>query len=113
MSKTTGAAMGNSIIKVTPEALIQKAEVVKGKISTMETKFTNMKNIVLKSNTYWVGDAGEAHRKTYKEYEPEITEIFKRLTEHVKDLNEMAGVYSDAELTVKEIGESLPTDLIS
>lgn len=113
MSKTTGAAMGNTIIKVSPEALVQKAEVVEGKISTMETKFTNMNNIISKSSTYWGGNAGDAHRKVYKEYVPEITEIFKRLTEHVKDLNAMAGVYSAAESTVKEIEESLPTNLIN
>lgn len=113
MSSTTNSSMGSAVIKVTPEVLIQKAEVVKGKISTMQTAFTNMMNTVSKSNSYWVGDAGDAHRKVYKEYEPEITEIFNRLTEHVTDLNAMAGVYSEAEKAVAEVAESLPTDLIS
>ncbi|WP_455713957.1 WXG100 family type VII secretion target [Anaerosporobacter sp.] len=113
MSKTTGAGIGGGIIKVTPETLYQKAEAVQDKISTMQTKFNNMLDVVSKCNSYWIGNAGDAHRKIYKEYEPEITEIFKRLSEHVTDLNAMAGVYSDAEKTVKEVAENLPTNLIS
>ena len=113
MSDTISPSLGAAVIKVSPEILVEKANVVKGKISTMQTSFSDMLSSVSNSNSYWIGDASDAHRKVYKEYEPEITEIFKRLSEHVIDLTAMAGVYSDAEKAATEVARNLPTDLLS
>ncbi|WP_167955884.1 WXG100 family type VII secretion target [Anaerosporobacter faecicola] len=113
MSDTGSSSTSTAIIKVSPEVLVEKAAVVKEKISNMQTAFTNMMNVVSKSKSYWIGDASEAHRKVYKSYETEVTEIFNRFSEHVVDLTKMAGVYEKVEKEVAEVAENLPTDLIS
>lgn len=98
---------------VTPEALYTKSEQVLTAINSMKSEFDGIKSIMNKTASYWIGDAGDAYRKSYKEQEPEIDTIFKRLMEHVTDLNQIAGQYVQAEQKAQALAqESLPADVI-
>jgi WXG100 family type VII secretion target len=112
MAITQELSFGSVTLKVTPEVLHTKAEVVNTKVSSMTKEFGKMNTLIARSNSYWVGKAGEVHRKTYQEKQPDIEEIFKRLSEHVTELHQMATVYMNAEKTIKEVAEALPNDII-
>ncbi|MBE5961763.1 MAG: WXG100 family type VII secretion target [Lachnospiraceae bacterium] len=113
MAATGNASFGAVTFKVTPEVLEQKANTVSSKITSMLREFQNMKNTVTKSSSYWIGDAGDLHRKVYGEKEPDIEEIFLRLKEYVTDLQQIARQYTQTENEVKDVVQALQDDVIS
>ncbi|BCN29977.1 WXG100 family type VII secretion target [Anaeromicropila herbilytica] len=112
MQITQDLSFGSVTLKVTPEVLHSKAEIVNTKISSMSKEFDKMCSLIAKSNSYWVGKAGEVHRNTFTEKKPDIEDIIKRLNEHVTELHQMATVYTSAETAAKEVAEALPNDII-
>lgn len=96
------------VIKVTPEEMISAASELSGYVSTMNECFQQMKNTMQQSESYWVGEAGEAHRKLYQDQVAKTEEIIARYTEHVRDLNTMAGVYTEAEQQAAAVADELP-----
>lgn len=112
MSAGADGLMTDAILIVTPETLEAKAEEVSGYIGKMKAECDKLQSFVNATTGYWIGEAGDAYRKKYMEYEPEIDNMFRRLTEHVTDLQKMANVYADTEAAAMEIAESLPADAI-
>lgn len=110
----SGLSLGNFLTSLTvdPEVMRQKAVTVEGKIREMRSAFDALELTVNKTKGYWIGEAGDAHRAYFTDRKPQIEEIFQRLTEHVRDLNQMASVYSNTEQEVKELSEDLPSDVI-
>lgn len=106
------ANLGNVTIKVTPQELVDKSVEVKGYIDRMTQHFAMLKTLVNKTKSYWQGEGAEVHRKMYEELEPHIDLILKRLGEHPIDLIEIAKNYSDVELKIQNIIETLPGDVI-
>ena len=100
--------MAIGVLKVSPEEMQAAASALSGYIRTMDSCFQTMKRTMSTSSVYWVGEAGEAHRAMYEEQVEETEEIIARYTEHVRDLNTMAGVYSEAEQTAQSAAEELP-----
>lgn len=96
------------VIKVTPEEMAAAASELSGYVSTMNECFQQMKITMQQSESYWVGEAGEAHRKLYQEQVASTEEIIARYNEHVRDLNTMAGVYSEAEAQATAKADELP-----
>lgn len=101
-----------SSLTVDPEVMHQKSVTTGNKINEMKNVFEALEVTVNKTNNYWIGEAGDAHREIFYSAKPEIEEIFLRLSEHARELGEMAAVYSDAENTAAEISEDLPFDVI-
>lgn len=101
-----------SSLKVDPEVMRQKSVAVTFKINKMQKAFTELETTVNKTNSYWIGEAGDAHREFFNSSKPEIEEIFKRLSEHARELGEMAATYSNVEREVTQISEDLPSDVI-
>ena len=106
-------AGGYSRMKVTPEQLTSKAGEVENLIKTLEKQYNELEKIVNKTSGYWIGDAGDLHRKKSKEGKENIQTIIKRWKEHPSDLLKMAGLYQETEQEVEEIANSLPADVIS
>ncbi len=104
--------LGDVTLVVTPEALCAQAVSVSKEINSMQNEFNTVAGIVSRTKGYWIGEAGDAYRKRYAEYKPELEEIFKRLREYVTDLEKMAGVYEAAEAAAGKIAEELPADII-
>lgn len=101
-----------SSLKVDPEVLYQKSVTSGEKISQMKTVFEELETIVNKTTQYWLGEAADAHREFFNSTKPDIEEIFKRLSEHARELGEMAATYANVEREVAQLSEDLPSDVI-
>ena len=99
-------------LTVTPEEMQAAASELSGYVSVMSECFQQMRSTMTQTGGYWVGEAGEAHRKLYQDQTEKIDEIIARYNEHVRDLNEMAGVYSQAEQEAAAMVEELPMSLL-
>lgn len=104
--------IANVQIKVSTEVLKAKADEVSAKISNMKNYFEEVEGLISGTNGYWIGEAGDLHRKLYNDQKEKIEEIFKRLEEHPKDLLTIALNYEDVEARVEEISTALPGDII-
>ncbi|MBE6707692.1 MAG: WXG100 family type VII secretion target [Ruminococcaceae bacterium] len=98
--------------KVTPDELRAQSVAVSNKVQSIRTRFNEMERTVSSSNTFWNGEAADNFRSVYAGFKDEIAEILSRLSEHITDLEKMAGVYETAENAVNETIESLPSDVI-
>lgn len=99
-------------LTVTPETLLEKATSVQKYIRLMKQDFSNLESTVNGTKSYWIGEAGDAHRNYYESQKEEIETIFARLAEDVRDLQTMSGVYSQTEQQVRELAQELPSDVI-
>lgn len=101
-----------SSLKVEPEIMRQKSVTVQSKITQMKQTFDNLESTVQKTNHYWLGEAADAHREFFNASKSEIEEMFQRLSEHARELAEMASIYSNVEREVTQLSEDLPSDVI-
>ncbi|MCR5526157.1 MAG: WXG100 family type VII secretion target [Lachnospiraceae bacterium] len=102
----------NFQLKVTPETLEQRANEAASKITRLKNYFTEIDAAISKTSGYWLGEAGELHRKIYQEKKEEIDAIIARLERHPVNLMQMAGVYREAEADNVEASSPLMSDII-
>lgn len=100
-------------LKVSPEELSRKAESTASHVSSVRNHFAAMQEAVRRSAGYWVGEAGDVHRRTYEEELPVLEEILKRFQEHSADLLLMSQNYLQTEQEVGAMIQELPSDVIS
>lgn len=101
------------MLKVTPEELKTVSSQVEPLIRKMSEDFNTISELMDSTAGYWLGDAGDMYRKTYKQKEDHISEMIARLSEHPRDLLTMAGVYESSERENVSRSEPLPSDVIS
>ena len=99
-------------LTVNTDVMRQKAAAVEGRIQEMQNAFASLEETVQRTQNYWIGEAGDAHRAYFEKKKPEIEEALKRLSEHVQDLYEMAAVYDNVVRDVTQISKDLPSDVI-
>lgn len=102
----------NGRLLVSPEQMTAAASELSVCIKEMETCFQNMQTTVNGSVSYWEGKAGQAHRELYEKQVSKTEEIIRRYLEHVRDLNEMAGVFAEAEARATALAEELPASIL-
>ena len=102
----------DGILKVTPAALRAKSgefdqnrAVIRSLIEQMNAKVGGMTSI-------WQGDASTAYQTSYNGLKDDIDRLDRMIAEHVRDLNEMAVVYTKAETAVETASQALPKDAI-
>lgn len=105
-------ALASVNIKVTPEKLYLKAESVHKKVMETQKYFEEISNVIGNTKSYWIGDAGECHRKAFEDKKEDIENILNRFKEHSVDLQIIAQQYSDTELKITETISVLPDDVI-
>lgn len=101
-----------STIQVDTSVMVNKADQVSAAISKMEGTFGELQRMVSGTNSYWIGEAGEHHRKMFYEEKEEITEILNRLKEHPSDLKQMAAGYEETEKRLADENQQLRNDYI-
>lgn len=107
------AISGNVELLVTPEVLNHQAVQVEKNVLNMRKKFEAMKTLVEKSKGYWIGDAGDMHRKNYADQSDNIEVMLRRLGEHPGDLRTIAQTYTTSELNIQQsIISALPGDVL-
>lgn len=104
--------IGTAEFKVTPDELRRQSTAVSSTVSSVRNKFSGLERTISSTTSFWKGDASDAFRSVYADFKDEIEEIINRLSEHVVDLEKMAGVYDQAEAKANEIIESLPSDVL-
>ena len=102
---------GQIIVKT--EVLVSQSEEVSKQISNTENAFSELKNLISATSSYWIGEAGEVHRTNYMNRESDVETAIRRLREHVVDLKTMAGVYDEAEKTAQSEAQNLISEVIS
>lgn len=107
------AITGEVHIKVNTTVLNEKAQEVSRSITNMANCFEQLERIISRTSYYWIGEAGDLHRKIYQENREQIEEMFKRLKEHPTDLMTIAQTYAMAEQAVQSVAVELPGDIIS
>lgn len=100
-------------LKVTTEALKNKASEVEKDIKKLENHFASIQDIVSRSTGYWTGAAGDKARKEFDSKRDDTDQVIRRFKEHPRDLLVMAGVYEENERTVAEDNKALATDVIA
>lgn len=104
--------MASVNLKVTPDQLKKKSGEIQKEIVAIENDFTKIDGYITGTKKYWEGEASGVHIKGYNKMKDDLNTIIKRLKEHPKDLEVMAGVYEETENTIKTIASALPTDVL-
>lgn len=106
------ARMQGSTILVDTNRMVSKANTVSSVISDMERTFSELQRVVNKTSSYWIGDAGDHHRKMFQDEQDDIVFILTRLKEHPEDLKLMANNFQTTERKLTEVNRQLRTDYI-
>ena len=107
------AITGSVAVKVSSEALVTQAEEVRRLGNDMKRRFEVLEDIMSKTKYYWLGEAGELHRKLYNEQKDAISQMLRRLMEHPDDLLMISGNYKAAESKNVQSASVLDADVIS
>ncbi len=107
------AITGDVHIKVNSAVLNSKAQTVSKSIARMEECFGQLEKIISRTSYYWIGEAGDLHRKMYRDQKEPIYGMMKRLKEHPDDLLAIAQTYEKVEAEVQSMAMELPGDVIS
>lgn len=99
-------------LKVTPEVMKNKADIMEKQVENIEKHWNDIKKTVNNSKFYWEGDASDIHRKYITDIEEEVNDVIKRLKEHPRDLLTMANLYDSTEEKIIQQTTSLPDDVI-
>ena len=98
---------------VEPEKLISTSTEFDTTGGQVKSITDNMLSIVKALNSSWVGEAATAYQSKFNELEDDMNRIYSMISEHVRDLQEMAGVYQQAEAKNVEESSGLPGDVIA
>lgn len=105
--------MASIILKVKPDELKRKSSDIKNEIASIESEFEEIEKVVTGTKKYWEGEASNYHIQSYNKMKEDISIIIRKLKEHPKDLEKMAGVYEQTEETIKQVSTALPVDVLS
>ncbi len=103
---------GDVFIRVKPETLVEKSQEVSESIRKMAACFDELERIINRTSYYWIGEAGDMHRRLYQEQKDNVDEIMRRLKEHPADLLTIAQNYMHTEQAVEEVANQLDGDVI-
>ena len=112
MIQTVKNRFQGSSILVDTKRMVAKANVVSSVISDMERTFNELQRVVSKTSGYWVGEAGDHHRKMFNDEKDDIAFILARLKEHPEDLKLMANNFETTERKLTEMNRQLRSDYI-
>ncbi len=99
-------------IRVQPDILNSKAAEVSAAIAQMEQLFESVQSTAARTRYYWIGEAGELHRKMFEDQKDDIVKLLARLKEHPVDLQKIAQAYVDTEQKLTEAASQMSSNLI-
>lgn len=103
----------DGILKVTPEKLISTAEAFSATGSQVRNLTQEMITLVDSLKASWEGEAATSYSTKFHQLEDDMDKMHKMIDEHVKDLQEMARQYQEAETANIDAGNGLAGDIIS
>lgn len=112
-ASSAALSVGSVTLKVTPEQLVSKADLVITDVTAIKQAMATIKEKMDATKSYWIGEAGEMHRQLYYDQQENIDDMMKRLDEHPRDLKTIAGNYTTVENSVSDLANSLRDNVIS
>ena len=111
---TVGAALGVSdvVIKVTPDAMREKAMQISSAASGIQHKIGELKSVVSGTGSYWNGEAANAYRELFDSLIPRAEVMVETLYNHAANLQQIAELYVTTEKTIQINNSELPGDAI-
>ena len=103
----------DGILKVTPETLRGTATEFQGTGSQVRSLTQNMISLINSMKSIWQGEAANAYSTKFNSLQDDMEKMNRMINEHVKDLNEMAQRYQDAEQKNTEDSNALRGDVIN
>lgn len=103
---------GENRLLVETDALRIESDIVNRSIHNVSRSFEEFGNIVNSVSRYWEGEGAEAHKNAYRQKADRIDEVRNRFQEHVIELQQMAGIYENAERMNESEANALPSDAI-
>ena len=101
-------------LKVTPEKLNAVSSELEGEGTTMKGCTDRMVSLVNEiSGEVWSGDAATAYKAKFTGLQDDMDTLYRMITEHVNDLQEMATHYSEAETANQKVAANLSSEIIS
>lgn len=100
-------------IKVAPETLASTATTFETQANQIRTLTGQMMELIRGLGSTWNGDASRSYLEKFNGLESDMNKIFGMISEHSKDLTEMASIYSSAEKSNVEASQSLLNNVIS
>ncbi len=101
------------ILRVTPEKLIAASDSFGSTNQTIRTVTDEMVSLVNSLKSTWQGEAAEAFNTKFMMLQDDMDKIHRMIDEHVKDLQDMATKYKDAETANQQTSEGLAGDVIN
>lgn len=100
-------------LRVDPQKLISTADEFGAAGGQVRSLTDRMLSIVDSLKSIWEGDAATTYNTKFHQLEDDMNRMYRMIDEHVKDLNEMAQRYIEAENINTETGNALAGDVIS
>jgi len=97
---------------VTTETLVNVSVDVSNKVGKVQQAFNDLNNLIMSTNQYWEGVGHNAFEEAYNIRKDDYESILTSMYDYVIKLQEMAGVYSQAEQVAMEESFMLPSDAI-
>lgn len=101
------------IIRVTPERLTQASQEFSTQGNTIANLTNEMVNLVTSLGSAWEGEASTAYINKFRSLETDIQTLNRMIQEHVRDLQEMAELYKNAENANRDDASALSSGIIS
>lgn len=107
MNNMTGTIKVNTAkLRSTASALQAKGNQVKNTTNRMMTLVNGL------TGNVWSGDAARTYLQKFKSLQDDMNKMYRMISEHVKDLNEMAAAYEKAESENQSAANSLSGNVI-
>ena len=105
--KITGAALSLDL-----EAAERTAEEIRQKLQRLRRTLEDLKLSVERTDKFWEGEAGDAHRKSFDKRWRQTEILLEYLEKSVSDFRQINALYMRTEKTATAEAEELPGDLI-
>ncbi|MDE7261695.1 MAG: WXG100 family type VII secretion target [Oscillospiraceae bacterium] len=99
-------------VRVTPEEMYRKAQDVAAAVQALGRLFELVDETAARTDSYWLGAAGERHRFLIRAKRPDMDAILQKMNTHANQLEQMAANYISHEERSLARAEALPADVI-
>lgn len=99
-------------IKVSTDRLKNVFTNVTTRIDNVQKAFDEVDQKITQSITYWESQGHDSMKQNFDIRKDDYQKLFKEFEQHIKNLQEIAGVYEASEKNITEAANSLPNDLI-
>lgn len=104
--------MDDMKIKVSTDKLKSAFSNVTVKIEQVQEAFNQIDEKVAQSISYWESKGQESMKGNYEIRKDDYDRIFKEFDNHVKKLQQIAGIYELTEKSAEESASLLPNDIL-